>query len=341
MNFQDLNKPLGLPKPRRADPGSRPPTPWRGAIVAGALLVALGSVGYARLGPDGMAILISGRPPPPRETVREIIVQAPAPAPTPEAAPGVSMSDVTGSTGSASLPPRAQGHDVEEAAGVKVVRQGGGAAPPSMIISVPAPRSPSALAPAPDPRLVEATKGGPLPRIGPDGARPMTVYARPAPAGGGKPRLGLVIGAMGLNPQVTSEAIERLPEAVTLGFAPYGRNLAQQAASAREDGHEVLLQAPMDGFASEADDPGPNVLRTGGSALDTISRLQWHMTRFPGYVGVGGYMGAKFMADAGSMTTAMTEVAKRGLFFFDEGSVPRSQAAAIGEKRAFLSCGRM
>ena len=326
MDFDDLNKPLGLPKPPPANVSRKPAIfPWRGAVAAASVIVALGAVGYARVGPEGVALLIAGREAAP---VRE----ASAPAPPIADAPGVSMTDVTGSTARPTLPARAQASDVEDVAGVKVVRQGGGGAPQSMIIAVAPPPSASPLAPAPDPRLVEDAKAGPLPRIGADGVKPMEAYARPAPAPSGRPRLALVIGGMGLNPQVTSEAIERLPDAVSLAFAPYGRNLPQQVASARAGGHETLLQTPMDGFPSQAEEPGPNVLRTGAAATENISKLHWHMSRFPGYVGIAGYMGARFTADVGAMTPVMGELAGRGLFYLDDGSAPRSQAAAAGAK---------
>ena len=93
-----------------------------------------------------------------------------------DARPEASAEDVTSSI--AAAPPRASGEQVEEASGVRVVRQGGGGAPGALIISVPQ-QMVVGLSPAPDRRLVEDGRFGPLPKIGADGAKPMDVYGRP------------------------------------------------------------------------------------------------------------------------------------------------------------------
>ena len=68
----------------------------------------------------------------------------------------------------------------------------------------------------------------------------------------------MFVGGVGLDPQTTEAAISRLPPAVSLGLAPYGGDLAKVAASARAAGHEIWLQAPMEGVAGA--DPGPHTL---------------------------------------------------------------------------------
>ncbi len=74
--------------------------------------------------------------------------------------------------------------------------------------------------------------------------------------------------------------ITRLPGEFTLAFAPYGRDLEAQVMRARRDGHEILLQVPMEPFDFPDSDPGPHTLRASGAAKDNIERLHWLMTRF-------------------------------------------------------------
>lgn len=222
------------------------------------------------------------------------------------------------------------GPEIEGNSGVTVVRPGGASAPGAMVIRVPDAADPIALAAAPDPRLVERGKFGPLPRIGPDGARASQVYARPAPPVSKRPRIALVIGGLGLNDATTAMAIAKLPSDVSLAFAPYGANLKAQSAKAREAGHEIFLQVPMESFDYPRDNPGPQTLTTDAGAAQNIERLHWLMARTSGFVGIENFLGARFTADEAALTPVLKELAERGLVFLDDGSSARSLAPAIG-----------
>ena len=230
------------------------------------------------------------------------------------------------------IPAAASADQIEADSGVKVVRSGGGGAGGSMIIDVPQALS-LRLAPAPDRRLTEKSRFGLLPRVGADGARPADVYARPVFASAklkpGAPRVALLVGGLGLNPASTADAIARLPAAVSLGFAPYGDGLEGEAAAAREAGHEVLLQSPMEPFTYPSDNPGPHTLLTGASDAENLDALRWQMGRFVGYAGIVNHLGGKFTADSRALTPALSEIGARGLFYLDDGSSPRSLAREV------------
>ena len=53
------------------------------------------------------------------------------------------------------------------------------------------------------------------------------------------------------------------------------------------------------------------------------------MSRFQGYVGITGAMGARFTASERAFTPILQETAKRGLIFVDDGANPRSVATRI------------
>jgi polysaccharide deacetylase 2 family uncharacterized protein YibQ len=227
--------------------------------------------------------------------------------------------------------PRASANEVESASGVSVVRPDGAGPPPSLVIKVP---PASGLNPAPDPRLVERTRNGVLPRIGADGARPAEVYARPAGTlpGGARPiaRVAIVVGGLGIGQTATTAAITRLPAAVTLAFAPYGSDLEQQVTRARQDGHEVMLQAPMEPFDYPDNDPGPHTLTAAAKAQDNLERLHWVMARFTGYVGLVNFMGARLTAQETALAPILREIGARGLLFLDDGSSSRSLVGTVG-----------
>ena len=186
-----------------------------------------------------------------------------------------------------------------------------------------------------DSGLVERSKQGMLPKIGADGARPADVYARPVimPASlkGTPPRIAILVGGMGISQNGTAEAISKLPASVTLAFAPYGTDLDRVVQRARSDGHEVMLQAPMEPFDYPNNDPGPQTLIAADPPEQNLERLHWQMSRFGGYVGVTNYMGAKFTASETALGPILKDIASRGLIYADDGTSPRSLVDQLGK----------
>jgi polysaccharide deacetylase 2 family uncharacterized protein YibQ len=183
-----------------------------------------------------------------------------------------------------------------------------------------------------DPRLTETSRHGPLPKVGADGARVSDIYARPVKVVAGKqdgPRVAIVVGGLGIGSAATADALGKLPGVVTLALAPYGSNLDQIAARARGDGHEVLLQVPMEPFDYPDNDPGPQTLLTSLEVAQNIDRMQWLMSRFQGYVGIANFMGARFTASEQALAPVLREAAKRGLIYLDDGSSQRSVAGQV------------
>ena len=190
----------------------------------------------------------------------------------------------------------------------------------------------AAPAPAIDQRLIETSRHGPLPKIAPDGTRPADAYARPLKPDLAKvagPRIALVVGGLGIGAAGTFEALAKLPGPITFAFAPYGTDLARWVARARGEGHEVLLQVPMEPFDYPENDPGPQTLLTSLNATQNLDRLHWFLSRFQGYVGVANYMGARFTASENTVGPLLRDTAKRGLIYFDDGSSPRSAVPQI------------
>jgi polysaccharide deacetylase 2 family uncharacterized protein YibQ len=119
-----------------------------------------------------------------------------------------------------------------------------------------------------------------------------------------------------------------LPVEVTVGFAPVGADLEAQVARARAGGHEIVLQAPMEGFGGT--DAGPSrQLLTSVEPSQNVDTLQWLMSRFSGYAGVMNFLGARFLADQAALAPVLREVAGRGLYWFDDGSATQSLSTAV------------
>jgi polysaccharide deacetylase 2 family uncharacterized protein YibQ len=189
----------------------------------------------------------------------------------------------------------------------------------------------SAKAPV-DQKLLETTRHGLIPKVGPDGTRPLSYYAHPRTVPANKadwPRIAIVVGGLGISASGTADALTKLPAPISFALAPYGSDLDQVAEQARAHEHETLLQAPMEPFDYPNNDPGPQTLLTSLGPDQQIDRLHWLMSRFQGYVGVISYMGAKFTASEQALAPVLRETAKRGLIYVDDGASSRSVASQI------------
>jgi uncharacterized protein len=186
-----------------------------------------------------------------------------------------------------------------------------------------------------DQRLLEKSRYGMIPVVA-DGLKPFTAYAAEADrAKAAKmPVVAIVVGGLGVGAAKTTDAIMKLPAAVTLAFTPYGSDPAKLAERARAQRHEVLLQIPMEPFDYPDNDPGPQTLLTTLGAEQNLDRLYWHLSRFQGYAGIANFMGARFVVTDAVMQPIVREAAKRGLGYLDDGSAPRSVAASLAAGQA-------
>ena len=181
-------------------------------------------------------------------------------------------------------------------------------------------------------KLLEMSSYGPIPKIAADGTRPADAFAqlvRPIADKPDAPRIAVIVGGMGLNRGIAADAIGKLPAAVTLGLSPNGTDVAAIAAKARGGGHELLLQVPMEAADAGDRDTGPQTLLTSLTPEQNIDRLYRLMSRLQGYVGIINVMGARFTASEKSLAPVMSEVARRGLDFVDDGSNSASVADRI------------
>ncbi len=196
------------------------------------------------------------------------------------------------------------------------------------------------LQPAPIAGVSIMGPSGPLPVIGKDGKTPFQAYARPF-HDNGRPKVGLIVGGLGLNAAATRAAIERLPPDVTLSFVPYADGLQGWIDLARADGHEVLLEIPMEPLDYPNNDPGPSTLMANAPKEETVKRLEWLLSRGAGYFGVTNYLGGRFVTVDNAMTIFTAALRARGLGFIDDGSaahrgmngLPRASADAVVDEQ--------
>ncbi len=186
-------------------------------------------------------------------------------------------------------------------------------------------KSAAAMTPvsAPDEGLLRRSAYGQIPRIGADGRRPSKIYAKNFAPGKG-PHVALIVGGLGLNRALTERAIDDLPPQVTLAFAPYAKDLIFWTKRARDAGHEIMIEIPMENRSSDVEALGPAALLTSRSAEENAQRLDWILSRFQGYFGATNYLGAKFSGDRDAIEPLLARIEAAGLSYVDDtGGIDR------------------
>ncbi len=188
------------------------------------------------------------------------------------------------------------------------------------------PRETAALEPPPAAPAAEATLSS-----GSDGAEmpPWRRYAAVYDRADSRPRIAVVLTGLGLSANATEKAILKLPPAVSLSFTPYAKRLDHWMALARVNGHEVMLDLPMEPRTYPNDDPGPQTLLTHLDVAENQQRLRWILGRAEGYVGLAAVKGSRFSGSEPDLKPILREIRDRGLLFVDNRTNAESVAARV------------
>lgn len=229
---------------------------------------------------------------------------------------------------------------------------GGPGRPPGTPEIAPSPRPPVASPSRTPPQPVETAKPSleEQPNLA---ASPPDQSAPPAPASKappwqrfaavhgpilGRPMIALLIDDMGVDRTRTAGAID-LPGPLTMSFLTYARSIKAQAAAARDAGHEIMIHVPM-----EADDasayPGPKALKRGLSQKEMLRRINWALGRLDHYVGINNHMGSRFTAHQTGMELVLAEVKRRGLYFVDSRTSPKTVGRQVARRLSVPFVGR-
>lgn len=321
MTTDELSAPLGQKRPAKRK--FRLPFSGTQAIATLLGLVLLAFLGFA---------IFNSNPQGGEPMVRMAIRPEPAADKPPAADAAKAAKAETHDTAA-----KAESHDKAppaELPGQKTVTIIDGSSGARQQVVIPGDGSDVAAAPAAniDPKLLEKSRYGMIPVVA-DGVKPFNAYASAGDADRTKaarlPSIAIVVGGLGVGAAKTTDAIMKLPAAVTLAFTPYGSDPAKLVERARAQRHEILLQIPMEPFDYPDNDPGPQTLLTSLPPEQNIDRLHWHLSRFQGYIGLTNFMGGRFVTVDASLQPIVREAAKRGLGYLDDGASPRSLAATI------------
>ena len=171
--------------------------------------------------------------------------------------------------------------------------------------------------------------GRTLPVISETGEEIADAYARPYYGRASQPTVSLVVGGLGINYTHTKAAIDELPPEVTLSFAPHARGLQTWITRAREAGHEVLIELPLEAHNYGRVRPHSNTLRAQSNPVTNTSNLEQVLSLAHGYYGVINYQGDKFAANAEASQSMFEALRSRGVAFVEDGSLPPTSTLRI------------
>jgi hypothetical protein len=168
------------------------------------------------------------------------------------------------------------------------------------------------------------------------------IKAEPAAAASAA-KVAVVVEGLGLNRAATEAALAKLPPSVTLAFSPYARDLKRLMDRAKQKGHEVLIEVPMEGKAFPAEDPGPLGLLTSLEPKDNQDRLDTILKEASGATGIFDATGSKFRESDSHIADVFTALKQKNLFYVQgrpgirvgEGGVPSATADVVIDERPF------
>jgi polysaccharide deacetylase 2 family uncharacterized protein YibQ len=190
-------------------------------------------------------------------------------------------------------------------------------APPSFA-QLPARTDLKPLDAGPQADLVKDSPDGPLPVA--DGSKePRTAYARAfVPPKEKAVKIAVVVVGLGLSREAAEAAIAKLPPEVDLSFSPYAGNLDALVKKAREAGHEVLLDLPLEPPNFPLHDAGPLAIMAQDSPGATTDRLRQILGKTTSYVGLAAALHSP-VATGGAWPPLLHEVRERGLLLVGDG----------------------
>lgn len=163
-------------------------------------------------------------------------------------------------------------------------------------------------------------------RPGPTKHPPLS-KTQPVPRGTRGPKIAFVIDDVGNHNRYTAQ-LEALGDKVTyaiLPLLPYSRFYGNLSRTTHA---EVILHLPLDTLQDKI--PGRGLIVDTMSQPDILSVLAHDLDSVPNHVGVNNHMGSRGTASREMMTTILTDLKRRHLFFLDSYTTPESVVPSVG-----------
>jgi uncharacterized protein len=144
-------------------------------------------------------------------------------------------------------------------------------------------------------------------------------------------RVAIVIDDFGVNLEIARKFLE-VPLPVTFSVLPHQRFSKEIAQLAHENHRQVVLHLPMEPQGYPKVNPGKGALLLSMSGEAVQRSLSTALDSSPHISGVNNHMGSRFTENALLMKTVLEEAKRRGLYFIDSFTSPRSVAASVAQQ---------
>ncbi|MFQ5465393.1 MAG: divergent polysaccharide deacetylase family protein [Thermodesulfobacteriota bacterium] len=169
-----------------------------------------------------------------------------------------------------------------------------------------------------------------------------TVPTTPTPAPRAIPpgaaRVAIVIDDLGGNIERLRDLLE-IDAPITISVLPWLPYSEATAFEAYSSGREVLMHLPMEPH-DPANDPGKGALFTTMDPSEIRRLMAEDLKTVPYAVGVNNHMGSRFTEDRAGMREVLDVVRRKGLFFLDSRTTPRSVGRSLASDMGVRTAAR-
>jgi len=145
-----------------------------------------------------------------------------------------------------------------------------------------------------------------------------------------RPKIAIVIDDLGGENKISKELLHwDLPLTFSiLPFAPYSKTLAEEA---HRRGKEIILHLPMEPRGYPEIKPGEGVLLREMDEPTLLRQLSKDIEAVPYIKGVSNHMGSRLMEDPEKIRIVFSELKRRGLFFLDNRTSPKTVGLEVAQ----------
>jgi uncharacterized protein len=146
-----------------------------------------------------------------------------------------------------------------------------------------------------------------------------------------RPRIAILIDDIGYDMAPVKE-IEEIRAPITFAILPHCPHSKQISRYLHDGQREFLLHLPMEPQAYPGVHPGAGTLLVSMTDDEIGRQFEENLKAVPDAAGVSNHMGSRFMAHEEKLSVVFRYLKKRGIFFVDSRTTPRSKGGELAGK---------